>query len=126
MLWDLQALNAAVGALTQPNHQASQALKALDEVGYTFYGTSFSPAVYYHELDRHDPDYWGISWAGQGHLPQPIDVMPEYRQIEAGAYETALAGIVAERDRQKAELDARLARMADVLEPLPTLIDAIR
>jgi len=126
VLWDLQALNAAVGALTQPNHQVSQALKALDEVGYTFYGTSFSPAVYYHELDRHDPDYWGISWAGQGHLPQPIDVMPEYRQIEAGAYETALAGIVAERDRQKAELDARLARMADVLEPLPTLIDAIR
>ena len=126
VLWDLQALNAAVSALTQPNPQQAQALKGLDDVGYTWYGTNFSPAVYDHELDRHDPDYWGISWAGQGHLPQPIDVMPEYRQIESGAYGAALSGLTDERDRQTDELDARLARMAEVLEPLPALIDTMR
>jgi len=126
MLWDLQGVNAAVANLQHPNPQQDSALRALDEVGYTWYGTNFSPAVYYHELDRHDPDYWGISWAGQGHLPQPIDVMPEYWQIEAGDYSAALAGLLAEQARQKAELDTRLANMDAVLEPLPGLIDTMR
>jgi Iap family predicted aminopeptidase len=126
VLWDLEGVSAAVGNLQHPNPQQGQALRALDEVGYTWYGTNFSPAVYYHELDRHDPDYWGISWAGQGHLPQPIDVMPEYWQIQAGDYSGALTGLLAEQDRQKTELDRRLADMAAVLEPLPAMVDGIR
>ena len=126
VLWDLQSVNAAIAALRQPNPQQAKALKGLDDVGYTWYGTNFSPEVYLHELARHDPDYWAISWAGQGHLPQPIDVMPEYRQIESGAYGAALSGLTAERDRQIAELNARLNRMAEVLEPLPAMIQTMR
>jgi Iap family predicted aminopeptidase len=126
VLWDLQGVNAAVADLQHPNPQQRQALRALDDVAYTWYGTNFSPDVYYHELDRHDPDYWGISWAGEGHLPQPVDVMPEYWQIGAGDYGAALDGLLDEQRDLRADLDARLTRMAEVLEGLPPIIDSMR
>jgi Iap family predicted aminopeptidase len=126
VLSDLQGVNSAVADLQHPNPQQGPALRALDGVGYTWYGTNFSPIVYYHELDRHDPGYWGISWAGEGHLPKPVDVMPEYWDIQQGDYQAALGGLLAEQALQKAELDLRLATMADVLEPLPALIETMR
>jgi hypothetical protein len=125
-LWDLQWIDGALAALDRRKPQAAAALKALANVGYTFYGLMSSEPVHVHKLARHDPDYWAISWGGQGHLPQPIDVMPEYRQIEAGAYGAALSGLAAERERQIAQLNARLVRMAELLEPLPMMIATMR
>lgn len=79
-----------------------------------------------HEVARHDPDYWTISWAGQGHLPQPIDVLPEYLQIKAGRRDLAIGGLQTERQRQIDQLNQRLNDMADVLESLPAQIGAMR
>ena len=126
VLWDLQAVNTALGALDRSQPQAKAALDALAGVGYSFYGLLVSEPVYLHELARHDPDYWAIAWGGQGHLPQPIDVMPEYRQIEAGDCAAALDGLRAERDRQVGQLNARLATIAGVLETATPQVDALR
>ena len=125
VLWDLQAVNGALAALQAPSPDTASALGTLGDIGFTWYGLRFSPVVYYHELNRHDPDYWAINWAGQGHLPQPIDVLPEYRAIEAGDLGQAVDDLQAERDRQATELDARLNAMAAVLEPLPEQIAAM-
>jgi Iap family predicted aminopeptidase len=123
---DLQLVNAAIAALEKPNPNSPAALAALADVGYTFYGVTFTPPVYLHELDRHDPDYANISWAGQGHLPQPIDVMPEYRQIVAGEVTTAIDDLTAERARQIVQLDGRLTTMSAVLESATAKLEAIR
>ncbi len=125
VLWDLQAVNSALAALQAPSPDTAAALETLAGIGFTWYGLTFSPVVYYHELNRHDPDYWAINWAGQGHLPQPIDVLPEYRAIEAGDLSQAIDDLQEERDRQASELDVRLNAMAAVLELLPEQIGAM-
>jgi hypothetical protein len=125
VLWDLQAVNSALAALQAASPDPASALGTLSDIGFTWYGLRFSPVVYYHELNRHDPDYWAINWAGQGHLPQPIDVLPAYRAIEAGDLDEAVDDLQAERDRQATELDARLNWMAAVLEPLPEQVAAM-
>lgn len=51
--------------------------------------------------------------------------MPEYRAIEAGDYTTAIAGLTSERQRQLCQLNARLCRMARVLEYVTPQIAAL-
>ncbi len=123
---DLELVSTAIAALDKPNPREAAALAALADVGYSFYGLTFSPTVYLHELDRHDPDYVNISWGGQGQLPQPVDVIPEYRQIESGRLAEALAGLTAERARQIAQLEERLDQMTAALETATANLEAIR
>ena len=113
-----------MAALKLPSPDKAGALTALSEVGYIWYGLNFSQPVYLHEVARHDPDYWAIGWAGQGHLPQPIDVLPEYLQIKADQLDQAVSGLRAERTRQIGQLNKRLNHIAAVLEPLPAQIAA--
>ena len=126
VLWDLQGVNAAIGALDRSQPQARAALDALAGVGYSYYGLLASEPVYLHELNRHDPDYWAIAWGGQGHLPQPIDVMPEYRLVGSGDYDAALEGLYAERGSQIGQLNERLAAIADVLAAATPQVNALR
>ena len=51
--------------------------------------------------------------------------MPEWRQIEAGQYAAALAGLVAERDAEVADLEARIAALSVTMEDLAPRIDAL-
>jgi len=126
VLWDLQGVNAAIGALDRSQPQVRAALDALAGVGYSSYGLLASEPVYLHELDRHDPGYWAIAWGGQGHLPQPIDVMPEYRLVGSGDYDAALIGLRLERGRQVGQLNERLAAIADVLDAATPQVDSLR
>ena len=126
VLWDLQGVNAAIAALDRSQPQAKAALDALAGVGYSYYGLLASEPVYLHELARHDPGYWAIAWGGQGHLPEPIDVMPEYRLAEAGDAWAALIGLRSERARQIEQLDGRLTRIAEVLEAATPQVEAVR
>jgi hypothetical protein len=125
-LADTRYLNAAITALSQPNPQTAQALKALDLVGATWYGEYFSPSVYRRELERRAPDYPRLSWAAAGHIPRFPDVMPEWRLIEAGRYGEALAGLKTERDLELADLETRIGALSVTLENLSPRIDALR
>ena len=125
-LADTQYLNAAIRALSQPNPQTAQAFKALDLVGATWYGEYFSYSVYRRELARRAPDYPRLSWAAAGHIPRFVDVMPEWRQIEAGEYADAIDGLEAERDAELTDLGARIAALSATLENLTPRIEALR
>ena len=82
--------------------------------------------MYQRELARRAPDYPRLSWAAAGHIPRFVDVMPEWRQIEAGQYAAALAGLEAERDAEVADLEARITALSATLEDLVPRIDALK
>ena len=84
VMWDIQGMQAAVTALSDDPVDTDAAFSALTGTYLTWYGASFSYPVFLKELTRHDPDYYRINWGGQGHLPEPLDVMPEWQLIAAG------------------------------------------
>ena len=126
VMWDCQYLNAAIADLRQPVVDASGALANLENVALTWNGVSFSYPVYLQELTRHDMDYYRINWGAQGKQVDYVDVMPEYRSIESGDYADALAGLLATRNAEVADLDARLVKMCAVLESVTPQIDALK
>ena len=124
VLWDLEGVQAALAALPG---DPDAALAALDGVGYTYYGTEFSRAVFLKEQERHDPSYERIFWGGLGHLPQPIDVMPAYDVITAGGDMTPAVDMLTAIEADKlAELEARLADLCDLLEAVTPQVDAVQ
>ena len=125
-LADTEYLGQAITALTQPNPQSTSAFRALDLVGATWYGEYFSYPVYQRELARRAPDYPRLSWASIGHIPAFVDVMPEWRQIEAGQIGQAVAGLEAIRAAEVADLETRLTDMAAVMENATPRIDALK
>jgi hypothetical protein len=70
--------------------------------------------------------YYRINWGAQGKQVNYVDVMPEYRSIQAGDYAVALAGLVPMRDAEVADLNARLLKMSDVLESVTPQIDGLK
>ena len=125
-LADTEYLDRAIAALSQPNPQVTRAFRALDLVGATWYGEYFSYPVYQRELARRDPDYPRLSWAAAGHIPAFVDVMPQWRQIESGRYDEALAGLTSLRDAEVADLKTRLTAMSQVMEGVTPRIDMLR
>jgi hypothetical protein len=125
-LVDLQYLNKAIGQLEQPNPVAGNVLTSLSWIGATWYGMYFSEPVWERELERREPDYPRLNWAEYGHIPLFIDVMPQYRQVEAGEFAAARAGLLATRAVEVADLEARLEAMSATLESVTPRIDALR
>ena len=82
VLGDIENLQATLKALAVPDK--ATALGALVNVALTVQGIEFSPEVYVYELTRHDPNYYRVTWGGQGHLAKFVNVVPQYRLIEAG------------------------------------------
>jgi Iap family predicted aminopeptidase len=123
VLKDTKGLQAAIAALQLPTPDATAALKALGGVYLTWYGINFSHPVYRMEIRHHDPDYYRITWGGQGQLPEPLDVMDEYHMIEAGDYAGAIAGLSAKLGPQTRELNGRLERIACTLETVTPQIN---
>jgi len=119
VLADAKQLNDAIAALKMTPPGTAAALAALEDVGINTNGLSFSYENWQINRAMHDPDYPGLYWGAQGHLAPYLDIIPEYRQIEAGnvaAVAAALVSLQAMRDAQVEELDVRLAEIADVLE----------
>ena len=71
------ALNAAVSALQSDPVGYDDALAALDGVGLTWYGTSFSYPVFLQNLRQREPDYYRANMAALGRMPLLLDVIPE-------------------------------------------------
>ena len=125
VLRDLQGINAALAALKAPRPDRAAALKALAGVCFTRLGLVFSYPVYQKHLERLDPGYGLITWGGQGQLPKPLDVVPQYRMIEAGKVTTVVAELEAKRRALLEDLNMRLARMAGLLEQVTPRIEAL-
>jgi len=124
VLWDIQYLDQALAALA--GGDAAAALSALGGVGMTFYGIPFSYDTYQFKLSQYAPDFPGIYWGADSHLPPILDVMPQYRQIEGGDFDSAAASLSAMRDSEILELNQRLAAMADVLESVTPQVAALQ
>ncbi len=94
-------------------------------MGYTYYGKEFSREVFLLEQERHDPNYERIFWGGLGHLPEPIDVMPAYDDIQADDTGAAVDKLAAIEASKLAELEARLTDLAKLLEEVTPQVDAV-
>ena len=116
VLRDLRLLDAALAALAASPPDQDAALKALGGAYLTRLGIAFSYPVYLRYIARLDPAFERINWGAQGHLPRPLDVVPQYRLVQAGETVRAAAELRPKRQALAADLDDRLARMADVLE----------
>jgi len=92
----------------------------------TRFGISFSYPVYLKQISRLRPDFPRITIGGQGQLPEPLDVISQYRKIEAGDWAGAIVELEAKRLKLLVELDDRLARMAGILEWAIPRIEALR
>ena len=116
VLRDVLSLGRAIDALGRKPADKPAALKAVQETYLTRFGIAFSHDAYRKQLTRFDPEFERITWAGQGQIPVPIDLVPEYRQIESGEYAGALKSLESWRRIRLGELNDRLSRMAGVLE----------
>jgi N-acetylated-alpha-linked acidic dipeptidase len=126
VLLDLESLNAAIAALQPPTPDQGAALSALQNVGLTVNGLSFSYEVYKASLAVHAANWpGGLYWGALGHLAPYLDVMPEYDMVAGGDYAGGLAALLPVRSSEVAELNVRLAHMADVLESVTPRIEAL-
>ncbi len=125
VLRDTQCINDAIAALRRAPPDPAAAQKALAGTYLTTLGLQFSYPVYQQQLARLAPGHPHLNWGEQGKLVEPLDVMKEYRQIEAGEIAAAIAGLENLRRRQLDQLDRRLTRMADAIEEATTLTRAL-
>jgi aminopeptidase YwaD len=125
VLKDVQGINAALVALRAPIPERSAALKALEGTYLTRLGVQFSYSVYLKQLSRLDPGYERITWGAQGQLPKPLDVVPQYRKIQAGDLGGAIAELEARRAELLVALDRRLVATASVLERAAPRIEGL-
>jgi len=121
---DAQGIAAAIAALRASDPDKAAALKALAGTYLTRHGVAFSYPVYRKHIARLDPGFDRITFAAHGRLPVPLDVMPQYHEIEAGEYARAIVELEAARLALVAELDRRLTAMADLLEQVTRQIEA--
>jgi hypothetical protein len=125
VLVDVQGLNAALAALQASPVDASGALTALSGVAATWEGLYFSYQVFLKDMTRHAAGYYRLAWGGQGHLAKYLNVMPQYGQIEAGKFATALTGLTSLRKGEISDLNGRLAKMSCVLEKVTPQVQAL-
>jgi hypothetical protein len=125
VLRDLRKLDAALAALIAGRLDPAAALQALSETYLTRLGLAFSYPVYLKHISRLDPGFDLINWGAQGHLPRPLDVMPQYRQIQSGDYGGAVEELQAKRRILFADSNERLEKMAGVLEWATSRIEAL-
>jgi Peptidase family M28 len=126
VLLDVQSLGAALVELGKRTPNAASALKDLGNVSQTWYGPFFSPEIYAWELTRHQPDSPRLFFGSLGHIPRLWNVMTEYRQIEAGDFDAAAAGLLPMHGAALTDLDQRLAGMCNVLETVTPMIEALK
>lgn len=116
VLGDVQLLNASLEALGENPVVADDAAGPLWGVSQMYYGLTFSYDAFVDDQQRHAPDYYRLSWGGQGQLAPYLDLVAEYDQIYAGEYAAAATSLASVRDDELALLNERLSAMAATLE----------
>jgi hypothetical protein len=117
---DLTGMQAAVAALTKKSISYKDALRALDWVNLTWYGSNFSYPVYYTNLLQRVPGYAYANMANLGHMAMTLDIIPEYNAIgTARATKTvpsaAIDSLKAKIAAEQADIEGRLEGLAVVL-----------
>ena len=127
VLLDLQSLNQAIGDLQADPALSDDALGALSNVDLTYWGPMLDRDVYAHLLTRLDPSYKKVAWGAQGHPVWPVlDVMPQYDAIADGSWDAAtIDELIAMRDQELADLNARLDAMSAAIESFTPRIEAL-
>jgi len=110
-LWDIQYMDAALGALAADPVDPAAAAEAVTAVGANWLGTVFSPSVYLYDLTRHDPDYYRVTWGALGKQVDQFDMSPVLAKIAAGDYAGAAATVQKMRDADVLSLRMRVNRM---------------
>jgi Iap family predicted aminopeptidase len=126
LLVNAQNIQEALEALQSSPVDAEAARQALADVFLTAVGLHFSEPVYRTEMSWIDPNYERIGYGGEGHVVPPIDVLPEFRQVEAGNTSAAVAGLLEKKGAQIEELNTRLSQMSEVLERVAPEIEALQ
>jgi Iap family predicted aminopeptidase len=121
-LWDVQGIDAALAALPADPQGALDALIGVYQMWLTLF---FSDPVYYTECLWQTPGYPRLGYGASAHLVTPVDVLPQYRQIEAGKYAAAVKGLNCKLTARLAELNARLCTMSRVLESATAQIQSL-
>ncbi len=123
---DVAGLQKAIAELEKTQPSATKATGALEYVSQNWYGPYFSPEVYEWELTRHQPDSPNLYFGGLGKIAYLWNVMPQYRQIEAGEYAEAQDALQPMHDAALADLNQRLVGMCEVLESVTPQVKALR
>ncbi len=121
---DLEQLNAAVTALKAVPADETAARTAISAVDYTVYGVYFSHDLYLQELTHHRAGYPLVTWGGQGHLAPAVDLMPVYDKVGVDNA-AALTGLQSAQKAELTVLNARLAKMAALLEHLTPRVKSL-
>jgi len=95
-------------------------------VALTWNGEYFSYPVYTQEVSRHLPGYYRLTWGAQGRQALYVDVIPQEWKIKAGDSAGALADLQKVRATEVADLNARLAEMAQVLEGVTPQVASVK
>ena len=122
-LGNVKAMNAALVALSSENRNLPQALKRLAEAGQTSIGLVLSEPAYRETLKFTDPQSQPLYFASLGKLPLSLDLLPEYRLIEAGEVEKAIEQLRVKLRGQLMELNRRLKGITVTLEKANALLD---
>jgi hypothetical protein len=124
---DLEYLGTAIAALTSEPADPTTASDALESVGITYNGLSFSYENYLMQLAMHEPGWsGGLFWGAQGHLSPYLDVIPALEKVDDGKYAAAAASLRVMQDDEVDELNARLGEMTRALQPVNAVLPAIR
>ena len=123
VLWDTEGINDALAALPADPLAALDALTGVYQLWITLF---FSDPVYYTESLWQTPGYKRLGYGASAHLAPPVDVLPAYRQIEAGDYPTAIKTLTCKRAARVAELNSRLCSMSRVLDKAAHQIESLR
>lgn len=126
VLWDVLSLDATIKELRRDTPRPGKALAALTNVGKTYYGLEFSPEVYAEDLSRLEPGYPMLTWGALGHLAPQLNVLAQYRAIQAGRYAEAVAQLRPLRAADRAELVTRVRGLAGLLGDFSTRVDRLR
>ena len=126
VLYDVQQLNTAIGAITQRVPRPGTALAAIREYGTMWYGLDLTNDVYKQYLAMRAPGYELLTWGAQGHRAPEYDLTAEYRLIEEGRYADAAASLKPLRDGEVDELNARLEKMTHTLQHLVPMVNALK
>jgi Iap family predicted aminopeptidase len=116
ILKEVQSLRKALAALKATNPDRAAALEALAGTGMTRFGIRFSYPVYQKQLLRLAPGFPRLGFGELGKLPEPLDVIPQYRKIESGDAPGAVPELEVALRARLALLNKRIVGMAEVLD----------
>lgn len=124
ILKEVQGLRKALDVLKATKPDRVAALEALAGTGMTRYGIRFSYPVYQKQLSRLAPGFPRLGFGELGQLPEPLDVMSQYRKIESGDTAGAVPELEAALRTRLTLLDKKLDEMAAVLERVAARLPA--